>query len=117
MWHIKAGQRLNPLETDGRARLLFTSGFYSNQVFSMCVNTKNQACVLTVYLQNQACVQNRFLYETGFYTRHYRIQYEMVMLLDVLVDSVLLLLLLVMVLLVMVLLVMVQAFVGCPVSE
>ena len=36
MLRIKAG--LSPVEADGRARLLFTSGFYSNQVF-LCVST------------------------------------------------------------------------------
>ena len=57
------------VEADVRARLLFTPGFYSNQVH-LRVSTQNEA-VPTVYLENEACFQKRLRYETGFNTRHY----------------------------------------------
>ena len=46
MLRIKAG--LIPVEADVRARLIFTSGFYSNQAF-LCVSTLKLIQDATVY--------------------------------------------------------------------
>ena len=68
MSRIKAG--IIPVKADVRARLIFTLSFYSNQVFSMCVNTKTRLMCGQCILKNQASIQNRLLYETCFNTRH-----------------------------------------------